>query len=126
VIGAEFDVHLLLDPSVLASAALLFGIAAAGKFAGVYLFARGRFGSGAIAQAIAVAAIPRGEIGLVVGAVGLSLQVFGPDLFGTIVLMSLLTTVFGSLLLRAMRATLGGPPASAGTVGPADGTISPP
>jgi Kef-type K+ transport system membrane component KefB len=126
VIGSEFNIHLLLVPSVLAGAALLFGIAAAGKFVGVYVFARGRFHSDAIARAIAVGAIPRGEIGLVVGAVGLSLGLFDQALLGAIVLMSLLTTVFGSLLLRAMRQTLGGPPSSTGSVGAADGMLSPP
>lgn len=126
VIGTEFNVHLLLVPSVLAGAAVLFGIAAVGKFVGVYVFARGRFGSPAIARAIAVGAIPRGEIGLVVAAVGLSLGIFDEALLGAVLLMSLLTTVFGALLLRQLRATLGGPPASAGTVGAADGTLSPP
>lgn len=124
VIGSEFNLHLLLVPSVLAGAALLFGIAAAGKFVGVYLFARGRFRSDAIARAIAVGAIPRGEIGLVVGAVGLSLGVFDEALLGAILLMSLLTTVFGSLLLRAMRQSLGGPPSANGAVGASDGLLS--
>jgi len=124
VIGSEFNIHLLLVPSVLAGAALLFGIAAAGKFVGVYVFARGRFHSDAVARAIAVGAIPRGEIGLVVGAVGLSLGLFDQALLGAILLMSLLTTIFGSLLLRALRENLGGPPTSVGSVGAADGTLS--
>ncbi len=126
VIGSEFNVHLLLVPSVLAGAALLFGIAAAGKFLGVYVFARGRFRSDAMARAVAVGTIPRGEIGLVVGAVGLSLGLFDQALLGAIVLMSLLTTIFGSLLLRAMRESLGGPASSKGAVGASDGVLSPP
>ncbi len=126
VIGSEFNIHLLLVPAVLARAALLFGIAAVGKFVGVYIFARGRFRSDAVARAIAVGAIPRGEIGLVVGAVGLSLGLFDQAVLGAILLMSLLTTVFGSLLLRAMRENLGGPPTSRGAVGAADGQLSPP
>jgi len=69
VIGAQFDIGLLLDPKVLALALVLAGIAALGKFVGVVGFARLRFRSWPIARSIGVGLIPRGEIGLVVGAV---------------------------------------------------------
>jgi Kef-type K+ transport system membrane component KefB len=124
VIGAEFNIADLLQPTVLADAALLFGIAAAGKFVGVYGFALRRFRSAATARAVAVGMIPRGEIGLVVGAVGLSVGAFDQTLLGAILLMSLLTTVFGSLLLRQLRGSLGGPPRESGSMSAPDAPLS--
>ncbi|MCI4339690.1 MAG: hypothetical protein L3J73_00255, partial [Thermoplasmata archaeon] len=99
---------LLLDPKVLAFAAVLSGIAALGKFVGVVGFARARFRSWPIARSIGVGLIPRGEIGLVVGAVGLSVGAFDQPLLGAILLMSIGTTLFGGVLFREMLAPLKG------------------
>ena len=109
VIGAQFDVHLLLQPGVVAFSMVLMGIAAIGKFLGVVGFARLRFRSWPIARAIAVGLIPRGEIGLVVGAVGLSVGAFDNALLGAILLMSIGTTLLGGILFRELGPTLRGP-----------------
>jgi Kef-type K+ transport system membrane component KefB len=108
VIGAQFQIGFLLDPKVLAFAAVLTGIAALGKFLGVVGFARARFQSWSIARSIGVGLIPRGEIGLIVGAVGLSVGAFDQPILGAILLMSIGTTLFGSVLFREMLAPLKG------------------
>jgi Na+:H+ antiporter len=108
VIGSEFDIALLLNPRVLALALVLFAIAALGKFAGVVVFARARFRSWPIARSIAVGLIPRGEIGLIVGAVGISVGAFDQPILGAVILMSVLTTLFGGVLFRQMLAPLKG------------------
>ncbi|HEY6238717.1 MAG TPA: cation:proton antiporter [Thermoplasmata archaeon] len=103
VLGSQFNVSYLLQPRVLALAAVLMGVASLGKVAGIYPFARARFASGRTARAIAVALIPRGEIGLIVGAVGLSVGAFDQTLLGAILLMSMFTTVLGALLFRELK-----------------------
>jgi Kef-type K+ transport system membrane component KefB len=106
VIGAEFNVQFLVQPRVLAYAAILFATAAIGKFVGVFGFARARFRSSQMARAIAVGLIPRGEIGLVVAAVGLSVGAFDQPLLGAVLLMSILTTIFGGVLFHQMADVL--------------------
>lgn len=50
---------------------------------------------------ISVGMIPRGEIGLIVGAIGISLGVLSQEALGAILLMCLLTTGTGGFLFRA-------------------------
>ena len=109
VIGAQFDAHALLDPQVVIFALLLVGIATLGKLAGVYLLARMRFHSHPIARAIAVGMVPRGEIGLIVGAIGLSIGAFDQRILGAIILMSILTTAIGGYLFRRVVTDLRSP-----------------
>jgi len=115
VLGSQFNVSYLLQPKVLALAAILMGVASLGKVAGVLPFARGRFGPGPTARAIAVGLIPRGEIGLIVGAVGLSVGAFDQYLLGAILVMSMLTTVLGALLFRELKGGLYTPAVPAST-----------
>lgn len=106
VIGAQFDAHALLDPQVVLFALLLGGIATLGKFVGVYVFAQLRFRSAAVARALAIGMVPRGEIGLIVGAIGLSIGAFDQRILGAIILMSILTTAIGGYLFRRVVADL--------------------
>ena len=62
--------------------------------------------------------IPRGEIGLVVGALGLSLGILSQQMLGEILLMAIVTTLAGSLLFRRYSPAFGAPPA------PRDGPVS--
>jgi Kef-type K+ transport system membrane component KefB len=100
VIGFEFNVHLLLDPLVWAFGGLLAVIAASGKVAAIYPFALRRFRRRSEAAMISVGMIPRGEIGLIVGAIGISLGVLNQEALGAILLMCLLTTAVGAILFR--------------------------
>jgi len=101
VIGFEFNVHLLLDPLVWALGGLLAVIATAGKVLAIYPFAYRRFRRRSEALMIAVGMIPRGEIGLIVAAIGISLGVLNQEALGAILLMCLLTTGTGGFLFRA-------------------------
>jgi Kef-type K+ transport system membrane component KefB len=100
VIGFEFNVHLLLDPAVWAFGGLLAVIATGGKVLAIYPFAYRRFRRRSEAMMIAVGMIPRGEIGLIVGAIGISLGVLNQQALGAILLMCLLTTGIGGFLFR--------------------------
>jgi Na+:H+ antiporter len=107
VTGAEFDAHTLLDPMVLVFALALVALATVGKVAGVYVFARMRFRERHAARAVAVGMIPRGEIGLIVGAIGLSIGAFDQRILGAIILMSILTTALGGFLFRRVAREFG-------------------
>jgi Kef-type K+ transport system membrane component KefB len=104
VIGFEFNVHLLLNPLVWAFGALLAVIAAGGKVAAIFPFAFQRFHRRSEAIMISVGMVPRGEIGLIVGAIGISLGVLSQEALGAILLMCLLTTGVGGFLFRSAAA----------------------
>ena len=106
VIGVQFDVHDLAVPALVGAGLGLAGLAAAGKMVGVYGFARRKMGDTSGATAVAIGMVPRGEIGLVVGAIGLTSGLFGQAELGSIVLMSLVTTVAGSWAFRRASARL--------------------
>lgn len=101
VIGFEFNVHLLTNPLVWVFGGLLAVIATSGKVLAIYPFAFRRFQRRSEATMIAVGMIPRGEIGLIVGAIGISLGVLNQQALGAILLMCLLTTGLGGFLFRA-------------------------
>jgi Na+:H+ antiporter len=101
VVGFEFHVQLLANPLVWAFGAALAAIATSGKVLAVYPFAFRRFRRRSEAVMISVGMIPRGEIGLIVGAIGISLGVLNQEALGAILLMSLLTTGIGGFLFRA-------------------------
>ncbi|MCI4317260.1 MAG: cation:proton antiporter [Thermoplasmata archaeon] len=108
VVGTEFDVHLLVQPGLILVALALAAIAAFGKVIGVYPFALAHLRSSEKASAVAAGMIPRGEIGLIVGAIGLSLGILSPELLGAVVLMAILTTLAGALLFRWLSPSLEG------------------
>jgi Kef-type K+ transport system membrane component KefB len=74
----------------------------------VFGFALARFRSWPVARSIAVGLIPRGEIGLIVGAVGLSVGAFDQPILGAVILMSIITTLLGGALFREMLAPIKG------------------
>lgn len=106
VTGAQFDVHLFLDPLVIGLALLLATVAAAGKFVAVYPFARRRLGPGPGSATVAVGMVPRGEIGLIVGSIGFTTGLLTSAMLGEILLMSLLTTIVGAWWFRRRIGTL--------------------
>ena len=108
VLGAEFDIRLLLDPWVTVYALVLVAIAIIGKFVGIYAIARTRFHDPKVARGLAVGMIPRGEIGLIVAAVAVSIGAFDQALLGAVLLMSILTTIIGGYLFRRVAPDLAG------------------
>jgi Kef-type K+ transport system membrane component KefB len=118
-IGIDLDLDVLLEPETLLAVAGLSALAAVSKLAGAWPAAR-RLGrrEGAI---IAVAMIPRGEVGIIVAGIGAASGVIDTELFATIVGMSIVTTLIVPPLLRHLSREPEAEPAA----GPA-GDPSPP
>lgn len=108
VTGAQFAVGSLLNPALVALAVVLAGIAAFGKFVGVYAFARPRWDP-ETSRAVAFGMIPRGEIGLIVGSIGITSGLLDQTMLGEIVLMSIVTTLIGAVLFRFSASAYAGP-----------------
>ncbi len=126
VVGFQFDPRLLLDPVVLAAGGLLALIAAAGKFLAIYPAALTRFRRRVDARMIATGMIPRGEIGLIVGAIGIAYHLLNQEALGAILLMALLTTTVGAILFRRTARTARELYLSADDAGPTPATAPPP
>jgi Kef-type K+ transport system membrane component KefB len=105
VTGAQFDFHQFLDLGLIGLALLLALIAAGGKVVAVYPFARLRW-KAEPARAIALGMIPRGEIGLIIGAIGYSDGILDQTTLGVILLMSIVTTVVGAVLFRRVAGAM--------------------
>ncbi|MGD0250767.1 MAG: cation:proton antiporter, partial [Thermoplasmata archaeon] len=103
--GAQFDFHQFLDLGLIGLALLLALIAAGGKVVAVYPFARLRW-KAEPARAIALGMIPRGEIGLIIGAIGYSDGILDQTTLGVILLMSIVTTVVGAVLFRRVAGAM--------------------
>jgi Na+:H+ antiporter len=100
VTGSRLDPAVLAEPPLLGLTAALVVVAVATKLAAGWLGAR-RLGSGE-ALAVGVAMIPRGEVSLIVASLALSLGVFGPDLYGAVVALTVITAVITAPLLAPM------------------------
>ena len=97
VMGTKFDILALLTPSTLVLLTLTVIVAVISKMIGSAL---GTFQLGwRTALQTGVGMVPRGEVGIVVGTIGLSLGVIGQELYGIVLGMSILTTVIAPPLL---------------------------
>lgn len=121
IVGAQFDSRLLADTVVIVAGLGLSLVASVGKLLGVYPFCYQKLGDRRATTAVAVGMIPRGEIGLVVGAIGLASGLIDREILGIILVVSLLTTVAGSLIFRRVAPALT-PPEPSATVAEAAGT----
>lgn len=100
ITGSRVDWRLFLDSSMLSIALTVTGLAILGKLIGCSL---GGIGMGwRSAAIIGVGMVPRGEVGLIVANVGRSLGAISTELFSTVVIMSVLTTLFVPTLLAAL------------------------
>lgn len=116
VVGAQFDARLLGDAPVVIAGLGFAALAVVGKLLGVYPFSLQRLRSPAAARAVALGMIPRGEIGLVVVALGLDAGILDREVLGIILIVALTTTLIGSFAFRRVASALRPPsPAPAGT-----------
>ena len=99
VIGAEVNLKLLSFDALIISLELT-AVASVFKWLGVFPFAYLYLRNVKMANAIAAAMIPRGETGLIIASIGLSLNVLNQIEFEGIVFMSLFTTLIGSVIFR--------------------------
>jgi Na+:H+ antiporter len=97
-LGMQVDVRTLLEPGLLSMLAVVCLLAVFSKLAGC--------GLGAVslgfkdALRVGVGMIPRGEVGLIVAAVGLTLHAISSDVYTVVLLMSLVTTLLAPPLVR--------------------------
>lgn len=69
------------------------------------------------AAQVGMGMVPRGEVGIVVAQIGLSLAVIGPELYGVVLLMAVATTLIAPPFLKILYA---GEPAAHEEIGPSD------
>jgi Kef-type K+ transport system membrane component KefB len=105
-VGLRMNLVALSRPSVLGVAVLVLAIAVVGKFAGVYLGARlVRLGHWS-GLALAAGLNARGVIEVVVAFVGLRSGVLTPELFTTIVVVAIITSLMAPPTLRYATARI--------------------
>jgi Kef-type K+ transport system membrane component KefB len=97
-IGLHVDLKLFPAPRVLMLAALILVAALLSKFAGCGLAAL-RLGR-ADALRIGVGMVPRGEVGMVVAQLGLSMGAIGKETYGVAVFMAVATTILAPPMLE--------------------------
>lgn len=95
-IGINADLSAMTDPGVLGLAAALTAVAVVGKV----LAGWGVFGRPADRLLIGLGMIPRGEVGLIFAAIGLSTGVLDDEQYGALLIVILVTTLITPPLLR--------------------------
>lgn len=98
VTGAAIDLSALLEPRLLVLASVLAAMGVLTKFLGGYLGARrlGRWN----AMSVGIGMAPRGEVGIVVAALGLSLGLIEGDLYAVLLAAVVATTLVAPLMLQ--------------------------
>jgi Na+:H+ antiporter len=91
ITGTQVELAQLADPATLLTLAFITIIAIASKLIGGFLGALSLGRRGALI--VGVGMVPRGEVGVVVAALGLTTGVFSPRIYSLIVAMSLLTAM---------------------------------
>ena len=115
VTGAAVDLRALTEPSLLVLVAVLSAVGVVTKLLGGYLGSRSLGRAGALA--VGVGLVPRGEVGIVVAGLGLTLGLLDEALFSAVLVAVVVTTVAAPFLLArvvpaAVRAELEPRPAS--------------
>ncbi|MEY5024580.1 MAG: hypothetical protein RLZZ244_108, partial [Verrucomicrobiota bacterium] len=108
-IGMQLKLEVFQDPATLGLAVLVTGVAVLTKVVGCGL---GVVGQGwKRAAQVGVGMIPRGEVGIVVAQIGLTLGIVSDAIFGVVVAMAVATTLVAPPLLQLL---FRGAPARAG------------
>ncbi len=100
--GAQVDWRLFLDGGIMGIALAVTALALVGKVVGCGLGVLGMGGRSAAIVGVGMA--PRGEVGLIVASLGLSLGAIPPQIFSVVVIMSILTTLVVPPVLRILYA----------------------
>lgn len=99
-IGMQLDLSVFTDPSVVGLALLITFFAVITKFIGCGLGAWGM--SWREMGQIGVGMIPRGEVGIVVAQIGLSLGVISKPFFASVLFMAVATTLIAPPLIKLL------------------------
>ena len=114
-IGMQLRLDVFRSSSVIVLCVLVTLVAVATKLLGC--------ASGAInlgikrAAQVGMGMVPRGEVGIIVAQIGLSLAVIGPELYGVVLFMAVATTLIAPPFLKLLYAS---EPAATAEIGPAD------
>ena len=114
-IGMQLRLDVFRSPSVIVLCVLVTFVAVATKLFGGGLGAI-NLGIRRAAQ-VGMGMVPRGEVGIIVAQIGLSLAVIGPELYGVVLFMAVATTLIAPPFLKILY---GGEPAAQSEIGPAD------
>ena len=98
--GAQVDLRLFLDSSVMGVALAVTALAIVGKLLGCGLAMLGN--NTRQMMIVGVGMAPRGEVGLIVANLGLALGVVTGQVFNVVVVMSILTTIVVPPVLRLL------------------------
>lgn len=100
ILGAQVNLKTAAQSGVLLTATIICLLAVVSKVIGCGL---GSFHLGwKPALRIGVGMVPRGEVGLIVAAVGLGLHTISDAIYGVVLLMSIVTTLFAPPILRLL------------------------
>jgi Kef-type K+ transport system membrane component KefB len=102
ITGSQVDWRLFVTPSLMGLALGVTALALLGKVVGCGLGVLGQ--SPRSVAIIGVGMAPRGEVGLIVASLGLSLGAIPQDIFSVVVIMSILTTLVVPPVLRLLYA----------------------
>lgn len=114
-IGMQLRLDVFRSSSVLLLCLLVTLVAVVTKLLGCALGAI-NLGFKRAAQ-VGMGMVPRGEVGIIVAQIGLSLAVIGPELYGVVLFMAVATTLIAPPFLKLLYA---GEPASKAEIGPGD------
>lgn len=114
-IGMQLSLDVFRSPSVVVLCMLVTLVAVATKLFGCGLGAI-NLGVRRAAQ-VGMGMVPRGEVGIIVAQIGLSLAVIGPELYGVVLFMAVATTLIAPPFLKLLYSS---EPAAQAEIGPAD------
>lgn len=100
LLGVQVNLRVLYQPALLWMMGVVCVLAILGKLIGCGLGALSLGFKNALR--IGVGMVPRGEVGLIVAAVGLMLHTISPEVYTVVVMMSIVTTLFAPPVLRAL------------------------
>lgn len=100
LLGAQVNLPAIAQPGLLTIVAVICILAIVGKLLGCGLASLSLGTKDALR--IGVGMVPRGEVGLIVAAVGLSLHTISDAVYAVVLAMSIVTTLFAPPLLRLL------------------------
>jgi Kef-type K+ transport system membrane component KefB len=100
LLGIQVDLRTVYQPGLLWMIVVVCLLAIVGKLVGCGLGALSLGFKDALR--IGIGMVPRGEVGLIVAAVGLKLHTVSPEVYTVVVVMTIVTTLFAPPVLRAL------------------------
>ncbi|PKP55713.1 MAG: cation:proton antiporter, partial [Candidatus Altiarchaeales archaeon HGW-Altiarchaeales-2] len=91
-----------VSPDILLFIVALIAVAIVGKMIGCYIPARLVKENHKDSLIISVGMIPRGEVGMIIGMIGLTSGVFTQDIYAAVIIMCIATTLIVPPMLRKM------------------------